>query len=155
MTRYVVAVAAVVLVIAAGCGESTGRATDPGPGAPAGSGVGGVELVPEEQADLHLWVSNQSFADDPVAVTVTIDGVTVVDQPFAVEGQHNWELFPVALEPGRHTLSATSDTGVSLERTFRVPEGGPRYAVLDYWYYADSEGRHFSWRDQAEPVAFA
>lgn len=151
MTRYAVVVSAVLLVLA-GCG-STGRAADPAPAAPTGAAA--VELVPEEQADLHLWVSNQSFADDPVSVTVAIDGVTVVDRAFAVEGQHNWELFPVALEPGRHTISATSDTGVSLERTFRVPEGEQRYAVLDYWNYEDGDGRHFSWRVQTEPVAFA
>ncbi len=37
-----------------------------------------VRLVEEEQADLVLYVSNQSFDDEEVRLTVVIDGIVVV-----------------------------------------------------------------------------
>lgn len=114
-----------------------------------------VAVVPEEEADLHLWVSNQSFAHDPVRLTVTVDGTPVVDQDFFVEGQHNWQLFPLSLPEGRHEVVVTSDTGVLWEGTFRT---GPerRYAVVDFWKETrrDDTG-HVTWRIQDEPLAFA
>ena len=152
MTRYVGPLLVIVL-LAAGCGEATTRGTEPEPG-PSPTGAG-VEVVAEDDADLHLWVSNQSFVDDPVTITVAIDGVTVVDQEFDVEGQHNWQLFPVALGPGPHTIRVGSDTGTTLERAFRTPRDGRRHAVVDYWNYEDEHGRHFSWQIQRQPVAFA
>jgi hypothetical protein len=33
--------------------------------------------------------------DDPVVLTVSIDGTEVVAQPIEVKGQHNWILFPI------------------------------------------------------------
>ncbi|MGZ8742826.1 MAG: hypothetical protein ACXWXO_07885 [Nocardioides sp.] len=53
-------------------------------------------------------------------------------------------------------MTATSDTGGTLEQRFTLPEQGLRYAVVDYWYYPDDEeGRHFSWLIQKRPVGFA
>lgn len=144
------------LLVAAGCGTSTTRGSEPDPApSPAAGDPPAVEVVGEDEADLHLWVSNQSFVDDPVAITVSVDGVTVVDRDFDVEGQHNWQLFPLALEPGEHALRVASDTGVTLARSFRVPEGERRYAVVDYWNYEDEHGRHFTWRIHRKPLAFA
>lgn len=120
----------------------------------AGSRPAAIRTVAEDRADLHLWVSNQSFEDDPVFVTVGIDGTEVVAAPFEVEGQHNWILFPLRVPAGQHALNATTDTGVELEQRFTIPETGRRYAVLDYWNYANDKGRHFTWRLQARPVGF-
>jgi len=44
----------------------------------------------EGEPDLVLLVSNQSFDDPAATLTLTIDGQTVVDQEFDVEGQHTW-----------------------------------------------------------------
>jgi hypothetical protein len=141
------------------CGETTQQAADvpneasnPTTKEPAPADV---KVVDEEEADLHLWISNQSFADDPVEITVQVDGVEVVDEPFDVESQHNWVLFPLELSPGRHVVTATSDTGAEFRQEFRTPKNhDDRYAVLDYWNYEDKEGRHFTWMVQREPVAF-
>jgi hypothetical protein len=105
---------------------------------------------------VKLWVGNQSFDDDPVAITVAIDGVQVVDDSFEVGSQHNWFSFMIdGLEPGEHTLSATSDTGAVFEATFTVPPDEPRWMVVDYWYHPDDElGRHFTFRESAEPIYF-
>lgn len=140
----------VVGLLATGCAARD--VVDPPAPVPADSTV---RLVPEDRADLQLFVSNQSFEDDEVLVSVTIDGVELIARTFDVEGQHNWVLFSVELPPGRHDLEVTSDTGATLTETFRTPRSGVRHAVVDYWYYADdAQGRYFEWRIQDEPPAF-
>ena len=145
------------LGVLAGCGAQGAPVTKGQPTSTAApSPTAEVRVVDEKAADLQLWVSNQSFVDDPVRLTISIDGVELVERSFAVEGQHNWILFPVALAPGWHEVVAVSDTGAELRETFRVPRDGQRYAVLDYWNYPDDKhGRHFTWMVQDEPVAFA
>ncbi len=141
----------------AACGPTetdvaSGASPSPSPSTPAAE----IRVVEEDEADLQLWVSNQSFEDDPVEVTIAIDGVEVVSEPFDVEGQHTWVLFPIMAPPGNHVLTATSDTGATLEQRFMLPEQGLRYAVVEYWYYTDDKaGRHFSWLIQKRPVGFA
>ena len=124
-----------------------------GPG--RGEEVATARVVAEGRADLVLWVSNQSFADDPVHIEVIVDGTKVVDRQFEVGSQHTWVQFPLALDrSGRHAIVARSDTGVAWETTFRVPRGEQRYAVVEYWNYEDRAGRHFTWHVHDEPVAF-
>lgn len=113
-----------------------------------------VRVVGEDEAQLHLWVSNQSFIDDPARITVTIDGIEVVDQEFDVEGQHNWQLFPIALPAGEHRLEVVAGDGTTLAETFRTRAERPRYAVVDYFHY-EEDGPQVSWMVQDDPVAFA
>lgn len=132
-----------------------------------GESVAGVTVEPgrplgEQQsepgpAEVKLWVSNQSFADDPVQVTVALGDLTVIDERFEVRGQHNWVAFDIkGLEPGVHKITAESDTGATLTADFTVLADEPRWLVLDYWYYPeDVEGRHFTFVESDEPVAFA
>ena len=86
---------------------------------------------------LTLFISNQSLADSTVSITITIDGETVIDQDFDVEGQHNWVEFTPAVGPGDHTITATSSTGAEFSVDFNLPEDEPRWAVIDYWYYPE------------------
>jgi hypothetical protein len=166
--RRIVAVTVGMLLICtlAACGGDQGNeaAGGPEPSTVPDGEVGTTSAHPgeptigvtsESDADLHLWVSNQSFADDPVRITVTIDDTVVVDQAFDVEGQHNWIQFPIEAPPGRHVVAVVSDTGIEMTEHFVLPKAGPRYAVIDYWNYPDEEGRHFTWSFSAEPVAFA
>ena len=94
-------------------------------------------------APLVLYVSNQSFEDDPVHITVTVDGDTVVDDEFLVLGQHNWIPYELDLAPGVHELTWTSNTGPTGASTITVPPEGTLWAVLNYWYYPP-EPREFS-----------
>jgi hypothetical protein len=112
-----------------------------------------VEPVPGQ---VKLWVGNQSFEDDPVDIAVAVDGVPVVDDSFGVGGQHNWFSFMIdGLEPGDHTLTATSDTGAVFEQSFTLAPGEPRWMVVDYWYYPDdAEGRRFTFNESDEPISF-
>jgi hypothetical protein len=112
-----------------------------------------VRLVAPGRADLVLHVSNQSFDDERVRLTVAVDGATVVDGDFDVEGQHNWVQFPLDLSPGRHELTARSDSGARVRVSFRTPAGGKRYAVVDHW--TEGGRADLTWHVQREPLAFA
>ena len=109
-------------------------------------------VAKRQQADLHLFVSNQSFVDDPVELTISIDSIEVIAESFDVGGQHNFVLFPLKVPPGRHTITAVSDTGVRMRQHFTLPETGRRYASVFYW---NSPSRHIDWQIQARPMAFA
>ena len=121
-----------------------------------GPAVGQPQTEPAP-GEVRLWVSNQSFDDDPIRLTISIDGHPVVDDDFAVEGQHNWIPFDIGgLAPGQHTLQAESGTGVVATAELTVVDGEPRWLVVDYWYYADdTEGRHITIDEFDHAVAFA
>ena len=98
-------------------------------------------------------MSNQSYLDDPVVLSVVIDGVEVLSQPFEVLNQHHFINFPLRLAPGMHRLKVASDTGVILERKFTMPEGGPQqYAGISYYNYADEDGKLIDWHIQSTPM---
>ena len=157
--RRLLVVLAVAVSFLAGCGDDAVVEARPAAGGTPTTGTSttgtpaDVRVVGEDEARLRLFVSNQSFVDDPVRVTVAIDGVPVVDQDLVVEGQHTWVDFPLALPPGRHELVATSGTGARLTERFRTGEQ-TRYAVINYWNYEDEDGRFLDWRIQDDPVAF-
>ena len=140
----------------AGCAEvlgTEGQGVDPTPHREVTAAGADVKLVEEDRADLLLYVSNQSFDDEHVGLTVVVDGVTVVDGDFAVEGQHNWVRFPLGLSPGRHEITARSDSEAVLERSFRVPGDATRYAVVDYW--TETDGPTLTWQFTRDQLAFA
>jgi hypothetical protein len=119
-------------------------------------------VVDPDEADVVLYVSNQSFEDDPVRIVVEVDGRRVVDQQFAVEGQHTWVEFGLDLTEGEHTVLATSDTEARAEEVLVLPEGERRWAVLEYWFYPDDPStghagtpRSFTFTVSDEPVGFA
>jgi len=128
-----------------------------------------AEVTVERAADLgqiqpelavgtvRLWISNQSFEDDPVVVSISVDGAALVEETLFVEGQHNWVPFDIAgLVPGEHSITATSSTGAGHVATFTLPEDEPRWLVLDYWFYPeDADGRFFSFTESDHAVAFA
>ncbi|MBE7323511.1 hypothetical protein IEQ44_02435 [Nocardioides sp. Y6] len=140
-----------LLIATAACGDRTADAPEPAPEVTSGDSA--VRLVEEEDADLVLWVSNQSFDDETVTLVVEVDGVTVVDGDFAVEGQHNWIKFPLAMPAGEHEITAESDTGATLTETFRVPGDAPRYAVIDHW--GESGSAELTWLFRRQEIAFA
>ena len=113
-----------------------------------------VRVVEEKQANLVLYVSNQSFDDEEVRLTVEVDGFTVVDGDFHVEDQHNWIKFALRMAPGTHNVTAEAASGAAFSEAFQVPGDEARFAVIDYWGKDDHDPREFSWFIQREPVAF-
>lgn len=133
-----------------GCSGAQG--VDPTPHPEVTATDSDVRLVDKEQADLVLYVSNQSFDDEKVGLKVAVDGLTVVDGEFHVEDQHNWISFPLTLSPGVHEVTAEADSGATLSESFQVPGDKPRYAVIDHWTEDDSAD--LSWQFQRQPMAF-
>ena len=127
-------------------------AVDPSPHPDVKAEDAAVHLVDDEHANFFLFASNQSYDDETVHLTITLDGATVVDGDFRVEGQHNWFEFPLDVAPGHHDLIAEYDSGATLEKSFRVPAGEKRFAVIDHWGGGDSA--ELTWSFQREPVAF-
>jgi hypothetical protein len=112
-----------------------------------------VRITDRDSADLLLMVSNQSFLDDPVVLTIEIDGLEVLSRPFEVRNQHHYVHFPLRLGSGSHQLRATSDTGVSINESFTLPEDGARqYAGISYYNYADEDGMLIDWVIQSTPM---
>lgn len=127
-----------------------------GPFVERGPGLGEAPVEPHA-GEVKLWVSNQSFADDPVSMIVRLDGIPVVSEILFVEGQHNWQSFLIrGLAPGEHTVSAESDTGAVGSWTFVLPADAARWLVVEYWYDRDDpEGRRFTFHESDQPVVFS
>ncbi|MEM7271513.1 MAG: hypothetical protein AAF547_00410 [Actinomycetota bacterium] len=122
------------------------------------------ELLAIEQTDrepiadeLKLWVSNQSFDDDPVRITISIDGAVAVDDRFPVEDQHHWVGYLLAdLPPGDHTVSVVSETGAEFSTDITLIEDRPLWLVVEYWFDdQEATGRFFTVKRSDEPVGFA
>ena len=108
----------------------------------------------EPSETLHLWVSNQSFEVDPASIEIYIDDQPVVCDDFYVEGQHNWILFDLTMEPGEHTLHAVRIDGTAeLTETFELDH--ERWAVVDFWFYPEDGPEEFAFSIHDAPVAFA
>ena len=108
--------------------------------------------VVDADASFFLTVSNQSFAEPMVRIEVRVGGQRYIDGVFAVEGQHNFVGFPLALAAGEHTLTARVERGPEHVTTFVLPDGEPRYGVLLYW--GADEPTPFTWQFQADPPVF-
>jgi len=110
--------------------------------------------APDEQATLTLQVSNQSFDDDPVGITVDLDGDVIVDDEFSVGAQHNWVTFEIPVAPGDHELTMRSSTGAEAREALSMPAAGHLWAVVGYWYSPQTP-RSFSIIVDDEPIGTA
>lgn len=119
-------VAAVALLLFSGCG---------GPELPAASS----ELL-NPNGGFTLFVTNQSFAIDPVDVRVEIDGELVVSDYFSVGTQHTVVPFKLSLSKGKHRIRIWSTKGdAQLTTDFELEDHD--VGVVTYWYYPKS---HYS-----------
>jgi hypothetical protein len=150
-------VLAIAILALGGCGERDGE--DPTPHSDVTAADATVALVDEAEADLVLILSNQSLDDEVVRLTVTVDGVTVVDDDFDVEDQHNWVYFPLSLPSAGHEVTAESDSGATLRESFTVPHNETRYAIIEHWTEDDSPESDdalvdLTWQLQRQAPAF-
>lgn len=113
-----------------------------------------IHFTSDDEPPLTLYLSNQSFEDDPVLLTLSIDSVALIDGRFYVESQHNWLAALIELPPGEHTITASSDSGATLTETFEISPQQRLWAVLDYWYDGTSRSRKLTWFVSDEPVGF-
>ncbi len=92
-------------------------------------------MLPQvDDGNFILYVSNQSFALDPVDVKIYIDNVLAVNQYFYVKEQHTWVSFHFQLGSGLHTIRAMSILGSSDQKaSFMLPDYP--WCVADFWFY--------------------
>jgi len=126
--------------------------------------LGKGEPAPQdEEENFILYISNQSFAVNPVDITVHIDGKKVVEGDFDVNGggpaQHKWVEHQFRLAPGKHTLTVSSKKGkASLKETFVLE--GKRWGAVSYWYHPQVTGgrrpkpRRFNFMIRDHPITF-
>ncbi len=94
-------------------------------------------MMPEaEGGNLVLYVSNQSFALDPVDIKVYLDGVLAVNQDFYVKSQHNWIKFQFQLRGGTHEIRAVTKAGETQKASF-FDMDKQRWCVVNFWYYPE------------------
>lgn len=60
---------------------------------------------PQDEYQVHLFVSNQSLALDSSLVEVSIDGRQVFHRELATGTQHTWARETISATPGKHTLT--------------------------------------------------
>ena len=102
-----------------------------------------------------LYVSNQSFAVNPVDVHVEIDGEIVVRDYFWVETQHTFVPFQMNLAQGPHKIRIWSEKeAVKLTKKFDLKDHD--IGIVQFWYYDDSHydptPRSFSFSTQKGPL---
>jgi hypothetical protein len=126
-----------------------------------------VEIVADAAgtSDLTLWVSNQSYTDKNVDVTVALDGLVIIDRRFNVGDQHNFIEHRIQLDEGTHRLDASTvidGENIELSEEFSIEAGQQRYAGLTYWHYVptgpndpSSDPPGLSFVIQDEPIGFA
>jgi hypothetical protein len=135
-----------------------GTTVAPGPDSVLVDTVEAGQPIPEIGDDEEVYVlvvSNQSFADDRVQLTIAIDGWPVTADVHDVGSQHTTTSYVITgMSPGPHELTVESDTGVSHVATITVNDGAPRWAFVTYWYYPDDgEGRYVNVLESDEPIA--
>ena len=80
-----------------------------------------------------LFVTNQSFAIDPVDVHVEIDGQLVVNDSFPVGDAHHFVPFQLSLAKGQHRMRVWSERGgATLSEVFTL--NNEDIGVVTYWY---------------------
>jgi len=115
-----------------------------------------VELLQQnKKGNFVFYVSNQSFAETPVDITVTLNGKKAVSQDFEVGNQHNWKKHTFKLAPGKYKLVAESKKGkAKFEKELEIKDK-KTWAAMDYWYYPKKDGkRFFTIHIQNNPIRF-
>jgi len=123
-------------------------------------GCGGPDfryVLEEPNANLTLYVSNQSFAKPTVDISASIDDRSILTGEFEVEQQHSWSVYSIRLTPGQHVIRAQADRGVfKLERSFVV--ANQHWAVLQFWDRpagGSAPNKHgLSFEISSEPIRF-
>jgi hypothetical protein len=87
----------------------------------------------EVHGEVKLYISNQSFVDPQVDITVHFDGDGLFSHTLDVGNQPMWIETRIKAPAGLHEIVAISDTGAEIRATVEFEEGKPKYVVLNYW----------------------
>lgn len=123
-----------------------------------------IDVAADGTSELTLYVSNQSYVDRTVDITVTLDGATIIERGFNVGDQHNHIEHNIQLDHGPHTLTAITvidGNALELSEEFIIDPAQHRYALLSYWHYVPTRAGDTSFDPptlnfeiQDEPIGF-
>jgi hypothetical protein len=102
---------------------------------PPSSAAAGAPAPATATPDPNVFVnvSNQSFDDPEVQVTISADGQVLLDESLPVEGQHHVVGSAHVLRPGERTLSVKSDSGAEHIIVISVSDAAPVHVFVAYW----------------------
>jgi len=108
----------------------------------------------------HLYVSNQSFSDSLINISISIDEVEYFNKSCFVGDQHIWEYIEFNLSKGKHDFVAIELNSNTIGfTTFDIQN--ENWIVIDFWYYTESdfphaspEPRHFTFDISSTEVGF-
>lgn len=121
------------------------------------AGPGTAKVANPADANVHVYVSNQSFQQPWADLLVTLDGAVLFDGKAHVAEQHNWTLTGAKATPGTHLVKAMErTTGAQKEQSFTLAAGREKWVVVDYWSGdGGTAGPEFTISLHDEPVMFA
>ncbi len=90
----------------------------------------------EQETNVELVISNQSFDTDPVDIEILVDGKQILNEKFHVDGdqpaQHNWKRHRISLVDGPHILTVSSKKGqAKMEKKLQVIKS--LTVTIAYW----------------------
>ena len=112
----ILAIAALTLLVATACG-------------------GGEEEF-ELPTPVHLWISNQSLGTGiaSVQMTVALDDAVIIDEPMAVETQHNVATVDQTVSAGSHDIDVTVGDPYDLLTSETVEISGEVWIFVRFWF---------------------
>ncbi len=84
----------------------------------------------------HLWISNQSLGTGiaSVQMTVALDDAVVLDEPMAVETQHNVAMVDQTVSAGSHDIDVTVGDPYDLLTSETVEISGEVWIFVRFWF---------------------
>lgn len=92
----------------------------------------------EDEANLVLLITNQSFKTPKIRLEGIIDDGIVFNGKYKVKDQHEVTNYYVKLPVGKHTLKVASDDA-NLEDEFEIEAGEKLWMFISYWSFEDRE----------------
>lgn len=100
----------------------------------------------ENQSNFIVILSNQSFENTKVNLTVFIDGNKLISQDCKTENQHTGYYYYYNLV-GTHIVKVMSDDGQEVQKTITFDENIPLWVMMSYWGDGESAKIDFNIMD--------
>lgn len=98
---------------------------------------GVYDIEAETQSNFIVILSNQSYENTKVKLTVFIDGNKLISQDCKTENQHTGYYYYYNLE-GTHIVKVVSEDGQEVQKTITLDKNIPLWVLMSYWGDGDS-----------------
>jgi len=86
----------------------------------------------ENQSNFIVILTNQSYENTKVSLTVYVDGNELISQNCKTKNQHTGYYYYYNLV-GAHIIKVVSDDGQIVEKTMIMYENAPLWVLMSYW----------------------